>query len=85
MLLECTPDVKWGGGAAISLNSKLFVTGKHPGRYLTGHSLQELIVEFRDCEHQAALTPTTLQHAGSISYCGRGLQKRFDVTPPPGV
>ena len=33
-ILECTPDLKWG--AAISLESKLFATGRHPGRNLTG-------------------------------------------------
>ena len=44
-ILECTPDLKWGAG--ISLDSKLFGTGRHPGGNFMGHSLQELRVKIQ--------------------------------------
>ena len=65
VLLECTPDMKWGAG--ISLDSKLFGTGKHPGRNFTGHSLQELRVEFRDKERQTEVPPLPLPTAAVVS------------------
>ena len=54
-ILECTPDLKWG--AAISLDSKLFGTGRHPGRNLTGCFLQEERVELRDKGFQMEVPP----------------------------
>ena len=54
-IIECTPDLKWGAG--IALDSKLFGTGKYPGSNVTGHSLQEARVEFRDMEVQTKVTP----------------------------
>ena len=62
-ILECTPDMKWG--AAISLDSKVFGTGKYPGQNVTGHSLQELRVEYRDMEATGKVTPLPMQAAGS--------------------
>ena len=58
-ILECTPDMKWG--AAISLDSKLFGTGRYPGQNVTGHSLQELRVEYRDMEQPTEVTPPPQQ------------------------
>ena len=65
-IIECTPDMKWG--AAISLDSKIFGTGKYPGQNITGHSLQELRVEYRDMEashEQVTPPPPPLQVASS--------------------
>ena len=59
IILECTPDMKWG--AAISLDSKLFGTAKHPGQNFTGHSLQELRVEYRDMELLEEGPPLSVQ------------------------
>ena len=59
-ILECTPDKKWGAG--ISLDSKLFGTGRHPGSNVTGHQLQELRVEYRDIEMSKEVTPPPPPH-----------------------
>ena len=92
-LLECTPDMKWGAG--ISLESKLFGTGKHPGRNLTGNSVQELRVEFRDMESQTAVPPLPtavhgpdqIQSTGTVSGSAESdrpkLSADTDNTTPP--
>ena len=54
-ILECTPDLKWGAG--ISLDSKLFGTGRHRGGNLTGCFLQEERVEIRDKIAQLGVPP----------------------------
>ena len=61
-ILECTPDMKWG--AAISLDSKLFGTGRYPGQNITGHSLQELRVEYRDIAMFSEVTPPPIRAGG---------------------
>ena len=91
-ILECTPDMKWG--AAISLDSKLFGTGKHPGQNLSGHSLQELRVELRDTEKttevpppsptlpQTDRVPTPTQSAGAAGMTGTEITHSV-TTPAP--
>ena len=64
-ILECTPDMKWG--AAIALESKLFGKGKYPGGNVTGHSLQELRVEYRDIESLKEVTPPLKDHVPAQS------------------
>ena len=66
-ILECTSSRKWGAG--ISIESKLFGTGKHPGRNFTGNYLQELRVEFRD--EEMAMQIHSMVNTES------------EVTPPP--
>ena len=83
-ILECTPDM----GAAIAMDSKLFGTGKHPGQNLTGHSLQELRVEFRDEESLKEVIPPPPTHTSTDQMPAQSTGKATgaagsDLTAPP--